>query len=80
MRWLQKTDFSDAFKTVPNGLNAQDALFGNRAFPGANAEHRVPLANGSAVNLQLKDFIRYKGIAVFLAPSMKALSVLSADL
>jgi deferrochelatase/peroxidase EfeB len=80
MRWLQKTDFRDAFKTVPNGLNAQDALFGNRAFPGANAEHRVPLANGSAVNLQLKDFIRYKGIAVFLAPSMKALSVLSADL
>jgi hypothetical protein len=79
MRWLQKTDFSDAFKTIPNGLNAQDGLFGNRGFPGANAGYRVPLANGSAVDFQLKDFIRYKGIAVFLAPSMKALSVLSGD-
>ena len=62
------------------GSTHRHALFGNRAFPGANAEHRVPLANGSVVNLRVKDFIRYKGVAVFLAPSMKALSVLSADL
>lgn len=79
MRWLQKTDFSDTFKSIPDGLNAQDGLFGNRAFPGANAEYHVALSDGSAVNFQLRDFIRYKGVAVFLAPSMTALSVLSAD-
>jgi len=80
MRWLQKTDFSDAFKTIPNGLNAQDGLFGNREFPGANKEYRIPMANGPAVSLLLRSFIRYKGVAVFLAPSMKALEVLSTNL
>jgi len=79
MRWLQKTDFSDAFKTIPNGLKAQDGLFGNRAFPSANTEFRVPAADGSSTSLQLPDFIRYKGVSVLFAPSMKALAVLSSD-
>jgi deferrochelatase/peroxidase EfeB len=79
LRWLQKTDFSDAFKTIPDGLESQDGLFGNRGFPGANKAYHIPAANGSAITLQLPDFIRYKGVAVFFAPSMKALEVLSSD-
>jgi deferrochelatase/peroxidase EfeB len=79
LRWLQKTDFSDAFKTIPNGLRSQDGLFGNRGFPGANKEFLIPTASGAAVNLQLPDFIHYKGVAVFFAPSMKALETLGAE-
>jgi deferrochelatase/peroxidase EfeB len=79
LRWLQQTDFSDAFKAIPNGLHSQDGLFGNRGFPGANKQFHIPRADGSAVNLQLADFIRYKGVAVFFAPSMKALETLGAE-
>jgi deferrochelatase/peroxidase EfeB len=79
LRWLQQTDFSDAFKAIPNGLHAQDGLFGNRGFPGAEEQFRIPVAGGAPVTLQLKDFIRYKGVAVFFAPGIKALETLGAD-
>lgn len=78
LRWLQKTDFSDAFRSIPNGLNAQDGLFGNRGFEQANTSFHLPRADGSSVSLQLRDFIRYKGVAVFFAPSMAGLATLSA--
>ena len=92
LRWMQKTDFSDAFKQIPNGLNAQDALMGNRAEPRASTEFLVPLAQAAnsllqtsdaslesfriPLTLQLMDFIRYKGVAVLFAPSMKALNTM----
>jgi deferrochelatase/peroxidase EfeB len=76
LRWLQKTDFSDAFKTIPNGVNAQDGLFGNRGFAGANKVFRIPAAGG-AIDIKLQDFIHYRGVAVFFAPSIKALATLS---
>ena len=92
LRWMQKTDFSDAFKQIPNGLNAQDALMGNCAEPRASTEFLVPLAQAAnsllqtsdaslesfriPLTLQLMDFIRYKGVAVLFAPSMKALNTM----
>jgi hypothetical protein len=79
LRWMQKTDFSDAYKKVPNGLNAQDALIGNRKDPKAETNFHVPLADKSPLTLQLIDFVRYKGVAVFFAPSIKALGVMISE-
>lgn len=79
MRWLQRTDFSDAFKSIPDGLNSQDSLVGNRNFSAANSRLYIELADGSTINVQLPDFIRYKGVAVFFAPSINGLATLCAD-
>jgi deferrochelatase/peroxidase EfeB len=77
LRWIQKTDFSDAFKKIPDGLNAQDALVGNREDPKANTRFEIPRADKAALSLQLQNFIRYKGVLVLFAPGMKALSVIA---
>ena len=50
LRWIYKTDFGDAFKTIPNGLNAQDGLVGNRADPKANTVFTIPRENKAALN------------------------------
>ncbi|HUU25936.1 MAG TPA: hypothetical protein VMW68_10290 [Methyloceanibacter sp.] len=78
LRWIQETGFSPAFRTGKNGLRAQDALMGNRSFPKANTQFSAPKA-GEPLALQLADFIRYKGVAVLFAPSIRALAILSAD-
>jgi deferrochelatase/peroxidase EfeB len=79
LRWINQTDFSDAYKKVPGGLNAQDALVGNRADPKANTRFFIPRSGKPALSLQLVDFVRYKGVAVLFAPSIKALNTLIAD-
>jgi deferrochelatase/peroxidase EfeB len=79
LRWINQTDFSDAYKKIPNGLNAQDALVANRASPKANTEFYIPRSGKAALSLQLADFVRYKGVAVLFAPSIKALNTLIAD-
>jgi deferrochelatase/peroxidase EfeB len=77
LRWIHKTEFSDAFKKIPDGLNAQDALVGNREDPKANTQLHVPQAEKAALDLQLKNFIRYKGVVVLFAPSIKALNAIA---
>ena len=79
LRWMQKTDFSDAYKMVPNGLNAQDALIANRKDPKAETNFHVPLADKPPLTLRLIDFVRYKGVAVFFAPSIKALGLMTME-
>jgi hypothetical protein len=79
LRWLHRTDFSDAFKTIPNGLNSQDNMFGNRGEPAANTQFFLPRQGAAPVTLQLADFIRYKGVVVLFAPSINGLSTLFAD-
>jgi deferrochelatase/peroxidase EfeB len=79
LRWMQKTEFSDAFKSVPNGLNSQDALIGSRQDPTAYTRFYLPRSNGSPLNLQLVDFVRYKGVVVLFAPSIKAINVILAE-
>lgn len=79
LRWMQKTGFSDSFKSLPNGLNAQDPLLGNRNTPKANQEFCIAVDGGNLLRLQLSDFVRYKGVAVFFVPSLRALEVLCSD-
>jgi deferrochelatase/peroxidase EfeB len=79
LRWMQKTEFSNVFKKIPNGFNAQDALIGSREDPSANTKHHIPLPGGDHLTLQLIDFLRYKGVVVLFAPSMAALQTLAAD-
>lgn len=76
LRWMQKTDFSDAYRTIPNGLNAQDALIGNREGAKAEKTFHVPLVGKSALTLQLKDFVRYKGVVILFSPSISALRLM----
>lgn len=78
MRWLQKTDFSEAFAAIPNGLNAQDSLFGNRNHPAANTQFHLPQQGSGPIHLQLTDFIRYKGVTVLFAPSIRGLAAVAA--
>jgi hypothetical protein len=59
LRWLQKTDFGDAYRAIPNGLDAQD-LFGNRKDPTANTQFHLLREGSAPMSLQLADFIRYK--------------------
>jgi hypothetical protein len=79
LRWLQKTGFSEAFNALPNGLDAQDAMFGNRDDPSANREFIIPQQGTTPVTLQLTNFIRYKGVAVLFAPSIASLRVLATE-
>jgi deferrochelatase/peroxidase EfeB len=79
LRWMHKTDFSDAYKRLPNGYNAQDALIGNRADPKAETQFCVPLAEKSSLTFRLERFIRYKGVAVLFAPSIRALNVIVSE-
>ncbi|UGX98115.1 hypothetical protein G6321_00024525 [Bradyrhizobium barranii subsp. barranii] len=74
LRWMHQTDFADAYMHLPNGANAQDALTGNRADPKAETRFQVPLAGDGSMTFQMKQFIRYKGVAVLFAPSLKALN------
>ncbi|MDI2077926.1 hypothetical protein [Bradyrhizobium sp. Mp27] len=76
LRWMQKTDFSDAYRTIPNGLNAQDALIGNREGTKAEKTFHVPLAGKSALTLQLQDFVSYKGVVILFSPSISALRLM----
>lgn len=76
LRWINRTDFSDAFKGLPNGLNAQDAVVGTHQSndPGvtidlANARHRINLV----------PFVKYRGVAIFFAPGVSALATLANE-
>jgi deferrochelatase/peroxidase EfeB len=77
LRWMQKTDFSEVFGTIPNGRNAQDALIGNRGLPKANANFQFPIGAGATQTLALKNFVAYKGIVILFAPSLSALRTLA---
>lgn len=79
LRWMHLTDFADAYKQLPNGTSAQDALTGNRADPKAETRFQVALAGNSSLTFQMKQFIRYKGVAVLFAPSVKALNTMIAS-
>ena len=79
LRWMQATEFSDLFDGIPNGARSQDSVIGNRGKPGANPQALVRLPGGGHLALGLRDFIKYRGVALFFAPSMKALAILSGE-
>src|SRR5262245_19571005 len=78
LRWLQKTDFSETFSQIPNGLNAQDSLFGNRRDATANTQLHLLRQGSAPTTIQLVDFTKYKGVTVLFAPSIRGLATLSA--
>ena len=79
LRWIQRTDFSDHFDRVRRGNRRQDMMFGLRGKPLAETTTHIPSAQSGQKPLQipLADFIRYKGLAIFFAPSLKTLQLLS---
>ena len=79
LRWMQKTGFSDDFDQVPRGLNGQDSVIGNRGKSGARTTANIPVPNGQALELNLRDFVHFKGVAALFAPGMHALRMLASD-
>jgi hypothetical protein len=82
LRWIRNTDFSEAFMAIPNGLRAQDALLGARPDPPdprSNTNLYIPQAGSGPLSLSLANFVRFRGVAVLFAPSLKALGILSSS-
>ena len=77
LRWMQRTDFSDVFETQPEGLKRQDALTGQRPHSAANACLHLRKSGEEAVEVSLRSFIQYRGVAILLAPSLTALRALA---
>ena len=75
-RWMKVTNFSPLFR---GRTNAQDALFANRDNPGAATDMVIPTEDGPVSLPGLPNFIRSKGIAFFLLPSMPTLRALAGD-
>ena len=77
LRWMQKTDFCEDHFRSPHAGTKQDGLFGNRRKPQADTTFPIPMGNSETVSAQLADFIAYKGVAVFLLPSLAGLARLT---
>jgi hypothetical protein len=75
MHWISQNNFSPVF--TGNRNHDQDNLFGNRRFERANTAWNVPRAEGDFVLPGLPDFIRTRGTAFFLGPSLRVLEALA---
>jgi Dyp-type peroxidase family len=73
-RWIRENSFSPVYD---QDRHAQDPLFGNRRYPGASSQFLVPGASGTTSIRGLVDFVRTKGTAFFLLPSIRALTLLA---
>jgi Dyp-type peroxidase family len=69
MDWINRNDFSSVF----TDLRAQDPLLGNRDLPLASTEFLIPTADGPQRATGLTTFVRTRGTAYFLFPSLQAL-------
>jgi deferrochelatase/peroxidase EfeB len=74
MDWINLNDFSAVFRDV----RAQDALLGNRDLPMASKDFLIPTPDGEVVATGLPTFVRARGTAYLLFPSMEALARISA--
>ena len=77
LRWMQQTDFSDVFEGQPEGLKRQDALTGQRPHGATNPNLLLENADGKSVEIGLRSFIRYRGVAVLFAPSLSSIRLLA---
>ena len=77
LRWIQQTDFSDSFGDPPYAYTNQDGLLGNRGKSGAKPAAAIPLASGGTLPMRLADFVTYKGVSAFFAPSTTAIAAIS---
>jgi hypothetical protein len=79
LRWMHRTDFSDVFKGIPNGTDAQDALVADHIDPASNTALHLTTEGADAVDVGLSPFVSYKGVVVLFAPGIQALATLSRD-
>ncbi len=77
LRWIQTTDFSDLFFDVKRGWLRQDNVFGLRRKHRVEASANIPVASAPPLELPLGSFIRFKGLSLFMAPSLKSLKRLT---
>ena len=68
LRWIKQTTFSDVFRDLPHGFDFQDAILGDRV---KDRRSYIPVEAGLSVQLQLSRFIRYQGVVVLFAPSIR---------
>jgi deferrochelatase/peroxidase EfeB len=76
MGWMKANNFSPVFN---NHLRGQDGLCGNREVPDASSDFVVPGGNGPLRLRGLPTFVRTKGTAFFLLPSLSMLRTLCGD-
>jgi deferrochelatase/peroxidase EfeB len=79
LRWMHRTDFSDVFKGVQNGIDAQDALAADHIDPASNTAIHLTSEHADGVDIGLSPFVSYKGVAVLFAPGIQALATLTRD-
>lgn len=72
-RWLGRTDFGPA-SMDPVG---QDPIVGNRAFPGASDTFTVAGDGTPVVLTGMGDFVKLRGVAFLLLPSVSALRAIA---
>jgi Dyp-type peroxidase family len=69
MDWINLNDFSNVFREI----RWQDPLLGNRELPLASRDFVIPTPKGEVVAGGLTTFVKARGTAYLLFPSMKAL-------
>ena len=79
LRWMQKTDFSEAFAQAQGGFRLQDSLMGTRSMDGANSRVIFRSPTNARFQVTLQQFIRFKGVAVMLAPSLSAIRHIAGE-
>ncbi len=72
--WINRNDFSNFF----TDLRAQDPLLGNRELPLASTDFLIPWAGGTLKATGLTTFVRTRGTAYFLFPSLRSLRRLAS--
>jgi deferrochelatase/peroxidase EfeB len=76
LRWVQRANFFEKSKPI-HGKTTQDSIVANRDVPDAFANARIPLGDGDHIDVQLQNFVRFKGVKSLFVPSMASLSVLA---
>lgn len=74
MNWMKRNSFSPVFDA---DRRTQDPLVGNRSLSGSVADFHIPAAGGDTTLTGLPDFLRTKGTAFFLLPSLSTLRTLA---
>lgn len=80
LRWMQQTDFSDAFSGKAPGRAGQDRVMGSRLAGGGNTRpdtEATEVIGGKISKISLLPFIRYRGVKPLFVPSIPSLRVLA---
>ncbi len=74
--WIKQNDFSPVYDA---NRRVQDALVGNRAVPGVDADFLLPGERGGATVTGLPDFVHTKGTLFLLLPSKSMLQQVAGE-